>query len=537
MEGNKNHDLSVNSIEEIDISDEDIITGTRFGLSSIQFSDRAYKQMEASMNRMVILKLLGRHIVRDGVAAHASICQRSGSTNVMETDCREHVVVELDCCVAFDVNAHSAPNMGFEGLKNMETAAFDVNAYSTANLCLDEQHGLKNMESDVNFYSAQLTLRNKVSLAKTIASKLSPAQRKMFEDTCFGPWLKVQHPGGDAMLTHLGPIRWMLYVGFSLHDGVHASDGVDVLLRLRSPQWCEDSARISPTHRSSLKSPLQSFKRPLFSLKIPPTVQEATVIVEEVPPTIPEPDSHGVIYRSIEKPPPVPDMMDESWLSYELPASTLPVSEVERRQLPETIVDNTLWAKTAVDFYLHERSQGCYTDISKLNDEMFLLLDRSWWGVLLGVEDSGYLDGEVFIPVLERHHWLLVQLQLPSLKIIVYDSMINYISLSDLRDIFKGWSSHLAKFLDGIKYWSHSGHKKPKKFNVTVVRDETAPQQSPGARGDCGPLLCLCLARLTMGSTEFLPPTDRDRAAVGLWFRHYMARVIYSRRCLPASAL
>ncbi|KAE8688980.1 leucine-rich repeat receptor-like protein kinase [Hibiscus syriacus] len=269
----------------------------------------------------------------------------------------------------------------------------------------------------------------------------------------------------------------------------------------------------------------------------PPTVQEATVIVEEVPPTIPEPDSHGVIYRSIEKPPPVLDMMDESWLSYELPASTIPVSEVERRQLPETIVDNTLWAKTAVDFYLYERSQGCYTDISKLNDEMFLLLDRSWWGVLLGVEDSGYLDGEMFIPVLERRHWLLVQLQLPSLKIIVYDSMINYISLSDLRDIFKGWSSHLAKFLDGIKYWSHSGHKKPKKFNITVVRDETVPQQSLGARGDCGPLVCLCLARLTTGSTEFLPPTDRDRAAVGLWFRHYMARAIYSRRCLPASAL
>ncbi|KAE8668574.1 hypothetical protein F3Y22_tig00112293pilonHSYRG00241 [Hibiscus syriacus] len=73
----------------------------------------------------------------------------SSSTNVMETDCREHVVVELDCCVSFDVNAHSAPNMSFEGLKNMETAAFDVNAYSTANLCLDGQHGLKNMESDL----------------------------------------------------------------------------------------------------------------------------------------------------------------------------------------------------------------------------------------------------------------------------------------------------------------------------------------------------------------------------------------------------
>ncbi|KAE8655384.1 Imidazoleglycerol-phosphate dehydratase [Hibiscus syriacus] len=86
---------------------------------------------------------------RDGVTAHASICQRSSSTNVMETDCREHVVAELDCCVAFDINAHSAPNMGFEGLKNMETAVFDVNAYSTTNLCLDRQHGLKNMESDV----------------------------------------------------------------------------------------------------------------------------------------------------------------------------------------------------------------------------------------------------------------------------------------------------------------------------------------------------------------------------------------------------
>ncbi|KAE8684412.1 Endoglucanase 3 [Hibiscus syriacus] len=67
----------------------------------------------------------------------------------METDCREHVVAELDYCVAFDVNAHSAPNMGFEGLKNIETDVFDVNAYSTANLYLDGQHGLKNMESDV----------------------------------------------------------------------------------------------------------------------------------------------------------------------------------------------------------------------------------------------------------------------------------------------------------------------------------------------------------------------------------------------------
>ncbi|KAE8660971.1 hypothetical protein F3Y22_tig00116944pilonHSYRG00208 [Hibiscus syriacus] len=294
----------------------------------------------------------------------------------------------------------------------------------------------------------------------------------------------------------------------------------------------------------------------------PPTVQEAIVIVEEVSPTIQEPDSHGVICRILEKPSDVLDMMDSSWLSYELPASTVPVSEVERKQLPDTILDNTLWAKTAVDFYLHERSQGCFTDICKLNDDIYLLLDRSWWGVLLGVEDNGYFDGgnqrdesfalgngqaklypawwevdKVFIPVLERNHWLLVELQIPSLKVIVYDSMINYISLADLRDIIKGWSSYLAKFLDAINYWTRSGNKKPKKLNITVSRDETAPQQTKGPRGDCGPLVCLALDRLITGSIKYLPPTDIDRAAVGLWFRHYMARSIYMRRCLPASAL
>ncbi|KAE8726288.1 hypothetical protein F3Y22_tig00007179pilonHSYRG00119 [Hibiscus syriacus] len=136
-------------------------------------------------------------------------------------------------------------------------------------------------------------------------------------------------------------------------------------------------------------------KAPIIPRESPPTVQEATVIVEEVPPTIQEPDSHGVICKILEKPSDVPDMMNESRLSYELPASTIPVSEVERRQLPDTILDNTLWAKTAIDFYLHERSQGCFTDICKLNDDIYLLLDRSWWGVLLGVEDNGYFDGGV----------------------------------------------------------------------------------------------------------------------------------------------
>ncbi|KAE8694275.1 hypothetical protein F3Y22_tig00110785pilonHSYRG00147 [Hibiscus syriacus] len=48
--------------DDIDISDEDFIMGTQFGLPSIQFSDSAYKLMEASMARTMVLKLLGRNI-------------------------------------------------------------------------------------------------------------------------------------------------------------------------------------------------------------------------------------------------------------------------------------------------------------------------------------------------------------------------------------------------------------------------------------------------------------------------------------------
>ncbi|KAE8711273.1 hypothetical protein F3Y22_tig00110299pilonHSYRG00117 [Hibiscus syriacus] len=306
-------------------------------------------------------------------------------------------------------------------------------------------------------------------------------------------------------------------------------------------------------------TPIVEEAPPIIPRESPPTVQEATVIIEEVPPTIQEPDSHGVICRLLEKPSDVPDMMDSSWLSYELPASTIPVSEEEREQLPDTILDNTLWAKTAVDFIYMSRARGVedngYFDGGKLKKNKnirYTIMPTSFHAVhLKNARDESFDLGngqaklypawwevdKVFIPILERKHWILVELQLPSLKTIVYDSMINYISLADLRDVIKGWSSHLAKFLDAINYWTRSGNKKPKKLNITVIRDETAPQQTSGARGDCGPLVCLALERLTTGSIKYLPPTDRDRAAVGLWFRHYMAKSIYTRRCLPASAL
>ncbi|KAE8733171.1 Aspartic proteinase A2 [Hibiscus syriacus] len=69
-------------------------------------------------------------------------------------------------------------------------------------------------------FSASLTLKNKVSLATTITSKLSPAQRKLFEETCFGPWLRVQHPGGDVNLAHL----WLQTMTSDLPDSIQRGE-------------------------------------------------------------------------------------------------------------------------------------------------------------------------------------------------------------------------------------------------------------------------------------------------------------------------
>ncbi|KAE8701862.1 Sucrose transport protein SUC1 [Hibiscus syriacus] len=347
----------------------------------------------------------------------------------------------------------------------------------------------------------------------------------------------------DVMRYGLYVLRWMFLRDDNGALRGEQSDKVDALCRVFLARW-GSRIRQRACAITSLYTPLvprlhkKKPDSPVIVQEASPIVQEAHIIVQEASPTVQEPDSHGVICRHIDKPPPVPDMMDASWLSYELPTSTIP--QQERGTLPDTITDNTLWAKTAIDFYLHEWSQGCYSDICKLDDVMHLFLDRSWWGILLGVEDNDYFEGEVdkvFIPVLECRHWLLIEIQLPSLKTIVYDNMLNYIPLSDLRDLIcKGWSAHLAKYLDAIDYWTNSGKKKQKKFKVTMIRDDTTPQKMEGARGDCGPLVCMCLERLMTRSKQFLPPTDRDRGAVGLWFRHFMARAIYARRCLPASA-
>ncbi|KAE8723745.1 N-alpha-acetyltransferase 10 [Hibiscus syriacus] len=51
---------------------EDIITGTKYGLPSIQFSDHAYKIMEESMSNTVVLKVLGHTIGLNAVTNKTS---------------------------------------------------------------------------------------------------------------------------------------------------------------------------------------------------------------------------------------------------------------------------------------------------------------------------------------------------------------------------------------------------------------------------------------------------------------------------------
>ncbi|KAE8655863.1 hypothetical protein F3Y22_tig00117016pilonHSYRG00204 [Hibiscus syriacus] len=53
----------VDMADSFDLEDKDFITDTRLGVSSIQFSEHAYKKMELSMTRTVVLKLLGQRLL------------------------------------------------------------------------------------------------------------------------------------------------------------------------------------------------------------------------------------------------------------------------------------------------------------------------------------------------------------------------------------------------------------------------------------------------------------------------------------------
>ncbi|KAE8716010.1 COBRA-like protein 5 [Hibiscus syriacus] len=431
---------------------------------------------------------------------------------------------------------------------------------------------------------ATLTIRNgkstkstnEVSLAKTIASKLSPAQRKMFDDTCFGPWLKVQHPGGDAMLTHLflqtmtrdlpdtiqrrdeeiwfdfppaytcfGREEFCLITGLRFgHDDVASTSGAITSPRaITSPEPSSDRPGYTPPQRHP--SPIMSHHR----ASSPPSPQDRRP--EKMPrrlspcsPPPPQRDELGELRDEVNALREEVGTLRKDDGAWRIEVSTLrgevaalremvaslqnevhtlrnerPDKRIRRRgraitspftpmvrRLRKKKPDSPVTLKSPLQSFKRPYPPSRFPPtfkrpLSSLN--RFLPPFQS--PIHMWVEDSGYLDGEVD-------------------KVSVYFGTSSLASRPTSAPIPEDNSTH-------------SGHKKPNKFNVTVVRDETAPQQSPGARGDCGPLVCLCLARLTTGSTEFLPPTDRDRAAVGLWFRHYMARAIYSRRCLPASAL
>nr|XP_043636293.1 uncharacterized protein LOC122607394 [Erigeron canadensis]XP_043636294.1 uncharacterized protein LOC122607394 [Erigeron canadensis]XP_043636295.1 uncharacterized protein LOC122607394 [Erigeron canadensis] len=283
----------------------------------------------------------------------------------------------------------------------------------------------------------------------------------------------------------------------------------------------------------------------------PPIVEEGEATHAQAPVSMPLQHQKKKKLKSlIDKPPMVKPMLDLMWLSYKLPPSTIP----PKCKLPATVKDNSAWATTAVDFYLHERGQGCYVDLCRIK-KTYLLLERSWWGILLGVKSNGYLEdwhvdawmkklvimrkrgnyGEVeerrstimpssfskvelemlsrssyqydngengihpkwweidkvYIPICSHNHWFLVELRLPSLEAVAYDSMFKYISNGVLENLCTRWTNLLPKFLDNLSYWKRSGNKKPKEFKFTIHKIETAPQQAKITRGDCGVSVCM----------------------------------------------
>ncbi|KAE8673457.1 Aspartic proteinase A3 [Hibiscus syriacus] len=417
---------------------------------------------------------------------------------------------------------------------------------------------------------------NKLSLATTIASTLTPVQRKLFEDTCFRPWLKVQHPGGDAMLTHLvlqiitndlperiqsgdeeilfhfppaytcfGREEFCLITGLRFgHDDVGWYTS-----HITRPSWLSrvfpELAKEKPSlHVDDLK---RLFVKDGFT-RMDDIDVEANYPLQRLTPTEAElatdwwqtRELHDEVNTLREE---VDTLREDNGAWCDEVRSLRGEVEVLRDdngalrgERPDK-VDALRWVFlarrglrirrrahaitspfTPIVPRLRKKKPGSHViiqEVSPIIQEAPIIIQEA----PLTVQEARVIVQEMFIPVLERRHWLLVELQLPSLKTMVYDSMLNYIPLSDLRDIIcKGWSAHLAKYLDAIDYRTNSGNKKPKKFKVIMIRDKTTPQQTQGARGDCGPLVCMCLERLTTGSQQFLPPTDRDRGAVGLWF-------------------
>jgi len=139
----------------------------------------------------------------------------------------------------------------------------------------------------------------------------------------------------------------------------------------------------------------------------------------------------------------------------------------------------------------------------------------------------------------QRSHWILIELQLSSFKVVVYDSYNGYTTDKELEElIVPKLEQHLPTYLHAIRYWEMLGNKNPQTIHIKVSREKSVPQQAGSdkvSRGDCGVFVCMFMEHLCLKHEKpKLPLGVPNSAAAGLAYRHYMAGVIYSRRILPS---
>jgi Ulp1 family protease len=137
-----------------------------------------------------------------------------------------------------------------------------------------------------------------------------------------------------------------------------------------------------------------------------------------------------------------------------------------------------------------------------------------------------------------QRHWFLIELQLPSFKVVVYDSLVGHLPTKVLEMlVLKKLRDHLPTYLDMIRYWEMSGNKKPKKLHFTFEREKGVPQQAQMDevyRGDCGAFVCMFLEQMCIKQQKLaLPERTPTSALAGLAYRHLMAACIYISRLLP----
>lgn len=133
---------------------------------------------------------------------------------------------------------------------------------------------------------------------------------------------------------------------------------------------------------------------------------------------------------------------------------------------------------------------------------------------------------QVYIPICvgENSHWVLGALDLPTMEMVVYDSLRSSTMLQQtLDELMKIFAERLKKLLKKINY-------RPRK-SFSWKYDDRVSQQS-GRYGDCGVWVCKNMESLAAG--EIIPSYGPNEAAeAAMQFRLKMAEVFYAHAQIP----